>query len=146
METENLRCLSVDGVVVLGDTVVVMRRSHPPHEGDWVLPGGMVERDETASEACEREVEEEIDLEVEAEEFVGLYDDPDRDERGNVSAAYICRRLEADEAAEPRPREEATEVKTVEVDETSSLTLGFDHAEILSDASEILSEPETDPR
>ncbi len=145
MGTDDLRCLSVDGVVVFdGDRVALMKRNHPPHEGDWVLPGGMVERDETAREACEREVEEEIDIEVESEKFVGLYDDPDRDERGNVSAAYVCRPLDRD--AEPRPKEEATEVKTVEVEEASSLSLGFDHAEILSDASEIVSETETDPR
>ncbi len=109
-----------------------MERSHEPFEGCWVLPGGMVERDETAREACERETQEEVGVDVSAEELVGLYDDPDRDRRGNVSAAYLCRVVEG----EPRPREEAARVEWHPIDDPPET--GFDHGEMLDDAAELV--------
>ncbi|MDY6779255.1 MAG: NUDIX domain-containing protein, partial [Halobacteria archaeon] len=104
----------------------------PPYEGSWVFPGGMVESDETARQACVREVHEEVGMSVEATEFVGLYDDPGRDERGNVSAAYVC---EPDEGEEPEPRDEALEVDVFEPEDVPEI--GFDHGEILEDAVEL---------
>lgn len=134
MDPENLRALATDGIVLLDDEVVLIERNHPPHEGRWVLPGGMVERDETARRACAREVEEEVGLDVDVGSFVGLYDDPDRDERGNVSAAYLCR--PTDEDAEPEPREEARRVETFALDDLPEL--GFDHGDIVADTVDSL--------
>lgn len=129
MDTSKLRVLATDGVVLTPSGVVLLERNHPPFEGHWVLPGGLVERDETAAKACVREVHEEVGLSVTAEAFVGLYDDPDRDDRGNVSAAYLCR--PTDDAV-PEPREEARRVDTF--DPSSLPPLGFDHAAIVADA------------
>lgn len=101
-----VRALTTDAVIELNGEVLLLERNHPPFEGSWVLPGGLVEQDETAREACVRETKEEVGLDVTVEEFVGLYDDPDRDERGNVSAAYRCTPL-GDQT--PKPREEASQ-------------------------------------
>lgn len=125
----DVRALAADGVVLHDGGVVLLERNHPPHEGSWVLPGGFVEPDETAAEACAREVREEIGLRVRPVQFVGLYDDPARDERRTVSAAYLC--LPRDDA-EPEPREEARSVRTFDPDDLPDL--GFDHARILADA------------
>jgi 8-oxo-dGTP diphosphatase len=125
-----VRALATDAVIVLDGEVVLLERNHPPHEGEWVLPGGLVEPDETAREACVREVAEEVGLDVTIEECVGLYDDPDRDERGNVSAAFRCRPVAADER--PEAREEAARVDTF--DPTALPDVGFDHEWIITDA------------
>lgn len=124
-----VRALTADAVIVLDGEVVLLERNQPPFEGYWVLPGGFVEPDETAREACVREAEEEVGLDVEARDFVGLYDDPDRDERGNVSAAYRCTPV-ADDT--PIAREEARQVNTF--DPTELPDLGFDHERIVTDA------------
>lgn len=123
------RRLAADGVVLRDGDVVLLRRSHPPHEGTWVLPGGYVERGETARAACRREVREEVGVRVEPLRFLGLYDDPDRDPRGTVSAAYLCE--PEDEAALTRG-DEAREVAWR--DSRDPPTLGFDHGAILGDA------------
>lgn len=128
---ENLRALATDGIVFVDGEVVLLERNHPPYEGYWVLPGGMVERDETARAACAREVEEEVGLDVRPVSLVGLYDDPERDDRGNVSVAYLCVPASDDT---PIARDEAARVDTFPADDLPQL--GFDHAEIVADALE----------
>ena len=128
----DLRALATDGVVALGGEVVLLERDHPPEKGRWVLPGGMVERGETARTACAREVHEEVGLDVRPVSFVGLYDAPDRDPRGNVSAAFLCLPAGGAERPEPEPRSEAQKVGTFEPEDQPDL--GFDHGEMIADA------------
>jgi 8-oxo-dGTP diphosphatase len=125
------RPLATDAVVLLDGEVVVLERTTDPYEGHWVLPGGFLERGERARTACAREVREEVGLEVAPVSFVGLYDAPDRDERGTVSAAYLCRPTADDPA--PEPREEARRVRIVDPDALPEM--GFDHADIVADAT-----------
>jgi len=134
MAGETFRALATDGVVFIDRSVVLLERDHPPFEGQWVLPGGMVERHETAAAACRREVREEVDVDVEVGAFVGLYDDPDRDERGNVSAAYLCRPVGD---SMPSAEDEARRFDTF--DPADLPETGFDHATIIADAYELLS-------
>ena len=129
MDLEQLRVLATDGVVVIDGAVVLMQRDHEPYEGQWVLPGGVVERGETARTACEREVAEEVGLEVTATELIGLYDEPGRDPRGNVSAAFLCH---PDGGSDPEPLEEARAVDTFDPGELPAT--GFDHGRIVADA------------
>lgn len=124
-----VRALTTDTVIEFNREVLLLERNHPPFKGSWVLPGGLVERNETAREACVRETKEEVGLDVSVEEFVGLYDDPDRDERGNVSATYRCTLL-GDQT--PVPREEASQVETF--DPGNLPEMGFDHEQIVADA------------
>ena len=124
-----VRALTADAVIELEEGVLLLERNHPPFEGHWVLPGGLVEQDETTREACVRETKEEVGLDVTVEDFVGLYDDPNRDERGNVSAAYRCTPT-GDET--PQPREEARQVETF--DPADLPETGFDHERIVTEA------------
>lgn len=124
-----VRALAADAVIDLEGEVVLLERDHPPFAGEWVLPGGLVEPDETARQACTREAAEEVGLEVAVDAFVGLYDDPDRDERGNVSAAYLCSPV-TDEP--PVARDEARRVATFAPADLPAM--GFDHRRIVADA------------
>lgn len=124
-----VRALATDAVIVMDEEVVLLERNHPPFEGYWVLPGGLVEQGETAREACVREVNEEVGLDVIVDRFVGLYDAPDRDERGNVSAAYRCSPVSGES---PTPQDEARRVRTFAP--TDLPETGFDHAHIIADA------------
>jgi 8-oxo-dGTP diphosphatase len=113
--------------------VLLIRRGHAPFQGQWALPGGYVEPDETSKAAALRELAEEtqVTLTWASPRLVGVYDDPGRDPRGRVvSIAYALRfggtlpRVAAgDDAAEAQwvPLEQAT-------------GLAFDHDLILRDA------------
>ncbi len=50
--------------------LLLVRRAHQPAKGRWGLPGGFVDRFETAEQAIAREVLEETDLRVTASEFL----------------------------------------------------------------------------
>lgn len=70
----------VPGVGLLIETeagLVLIRRKNPPHQGEWTLPSGFVEINETAEEAAMREAEEETGLKVKIVELVAVNSFPE---------------------------------------------------------------------
>lgn len=53
--------------------VILLRRGFEPGRGLWAQPGGFLEVDETPSEGAARETLEEIGLDIEIGDVVGLY-------------------------------------------------------------------------
>ena len=86
--------VTVDAVVfaVRDDAleVLLIQRKHDPYEGQWALPGGFVDMDETLETAAARELEEETGLAGICLEQVHTFGDPGRDPRGrSISTAYV---------------------------------------------------------
>jgi 8-oxo-dGTP diphosphatase len=63
--------IEIDGGIVL------IQRGNPPHQGEWTIPGGFIEADESAEEAAIREAEEETGLRVEIVEMMGVNSFPE---------------------------------------------------------------------
>lgn len=59
--------VSSGGVVIFGNTVLLLKK----YNGDWVLPKGRVEKDETLTTAALREVQEETGVKAEIIEYIG---------------------------------------------------------------------------
>jgi ADP-ribose pyrophosphatase YjhB (NUDIX family) len=68
--------VGVGAVIVdaAGERVVLVRRAAPPLQGEWSLPGGVVELGETLRAATEREAREETGLIVTAGEVLEVFD------------------------------------------------------------------------
>lgn len=64
-------------VIEIDGGVVLIRRNHPPHKGEWALPSGFIELDESAEEAAIREAEEETGLRVEIIELAAVNSFPE---------------------------------------------------------------------
>ena len=66
-----------------------MRRANPPLEGEWSIPGGLVETGETTKEAVIREVQEETGLEIKPVELVEVFERILRDQQSRVEYHYV---------------------------------------------------------
>ena len=132
LRAELHRCigLTVDGVIIYNNGVVLIKRKHEPFKDFYALPGGFVEYGETVEEALKREMKEETGLNVRILKLVGVYSEPSRDPRGHtVSVAFLCIG-----EGELKAGDDAKEVHVVPIDEAERLPLAFDHARILRDA------------
>jgi 8-oxo-dGTP diphosphatase len=81
--------VGVGAVVVRDSQVLMVRRAHPPNEGQWSVPGGTVELGETLARAAAREVREECDIQVEAGEVLSTFDLILRDEENRIRYHYV---------------------------------------------------------
>jgi 8-oxo-dGTP diphosphatase len=88
-----MRPTTVDIVIIRGKQVLLVKRKFEPFKGRWVVPGGFVEDSETVEEAARREALEETGVKVKLVKLVGVYSDPKRDPRGNISVAFIAKPL-----------------------------------------------------
>ena len=66
--------VGVGAVIIEDNRVLLARRAEPPLQGQWSLPGGVVELGETLRAATEREALEETGLVVEAGEVLEVLD------------------------------------------------------------------------
>jgi 8-oxo-dGTP diphosphatase len=127
--------LTVDCVVFGMDAedlkVMLIQRDLPPFEGQWALPGGFVQVDETLDEAARRELEEETGLQKVFLEQLYTFGAIDRDPRERVvSVAYYALVKLQDHRV--RAATDARQAAWFPVHEVPSLA--FDHAVILGQA------------
>jgi mutator protein MutT len=81
--------VGVGAVIVDEGKVVLIRRTHEPLQGQWSLPGGMVEIGETLEAALMREMAEETGLTVKVGPVIEVFDRITRDERSRVRYHYV---------------------------------------------------------
>src|SRR5580692_8340548 len=66
--------VGVGGVVIDNGRALLIRRAGPPLEGQWSIPGGMLELGETLTQGVARELAEETGLEVNVLELIEVFE------------------------------------------------------------------------
>ena len=102
--------VGVGGAVVRGRSVLFVRRASSYGRGNWQIPGGFVDRNETLDEAVVREVREETGVLAGVQGVLGV-----RTRWDDTNSTYVIFLLRP-EAGEPSPGDE--------VDRAEYLTLG----------------------
>lgn len=115
--------------------VLLIKRHNPPFQGEWAIPGGFVEVDESLEQAASRELYEETGLKGIPLVQLHTFGQPGRDPRMRVvSVAYVA--LAHYTQISPQAGDDAAEAEWHPIDDLPSLA--FDHADILSCALEQL--------
>jgi 8-oxo-dGTP diphosphatase len=81
--------IGVGGIIFKHNKVLLIKRAHPPSEGKWSVPGGLVEIGETLRAAIIREVEEEVGLKVRPENMVDVIERIIPDSSGKIIYHYV---------------------------------------------------------
>ncbi|MGE5215544.1 MAG: NUDIX domain-containing protein [Chloroflexota bacterium] len=92
--------IGVGGAVVRDGHLLLVRRASRHGRGNWQLPGGFIEPDETIEQAVVREVQEEAGVSAEVEAVLGLRSRYDP-ETGN--GIYVVLLLKPLNGEEPKP-------------------------------------------
>ncbi|HXZ28062.1 MAG TPA: NUDIX hydrolase [Terriglobales bacterium] len=124
--------VGVGAVIVDGGRVVVVRRATAPLQGEWSIPGGMLELGETVREAAVREAREETGLVVEPGEVLGVFDRILPDSEGKIRYHYVlidllCRRV----GGELRAGGDAAEARWLTAEELQSFPVAEPAAGLL---------------
>jgi len=72
-----------------GGQVLLVRRGRPPRQGQWGLPGGLIDLGERLRDGVRREVAEECGIEIEVGGIVATFEPIQRDEEGRVEYHFV---------------------------------------------------------
>ena len=113
--------------------VLLISRGREPYKGQWALPGGFVDKDESLEKAAARELEEETGLKNILLTQMHTFGDPGRDPRGHtVSVVYVGYLTGT---AESKAGDDAAAAEWFNIEKLPRLA--FDHADILKMAISI---------
>ncbi len=81
--------MGVGGVVIRDERALLIRRGSAPLEGEWSIPGGMLELGETILEGVQRELLEETAIEVRVLDLIEVFERVTRDEAGKLKYHFV---------------------------------------------------------
>ncbi len=116
------------------DYVLLTRRAD---NGQWCLPGGMVDPGESVIEACEREMLEETGIRIQVVRLVGVYSNPDQliiYPDGNKAFVIVLSFEVRQTGGKLGKSAETSEARFSSVDQAVQMNLFHNHAEHLRDA------------
>lgn len=124
--------IGVGAIIIDRDQVLLVKRGHPPLQGEWSIPGGVLEVGELLRDAAIREAGEETGLTVETADLLGVFDRVLRDEAGRVCYHYVlvdflCHRV----SGEAQAAGDADEVRWFSEEQAAQLPLAKDTMEVI---------------
>lgn len=116
--------------------VLLIQRKKWPFEGQWALPGGFCDENESMYDCARRELMEETSVADVHLEYFNVYSEPNRDPRGWILSHAFFALVHERYLADRKAQDDAADVRLFPVDEALAMELAFDHGRILRDALE----------
>ncbi len=132
--------LGVGAVIIDDKQVLLVRRANPPLQGEWSIPGGLVETGETTRDAIIREVLEETGLRIEVAALVEVFERILRDSQSRVQYHYVlldyrCRVL----SGQAQAGSDVSEVRWATLDELELLSVAPETCAVIRKAFDVAS-------
>ena len=109
--------LGVGGAVVREGRLLLVRRASRRGRGNWQIPGGFVEQDETIEAAVVREVAEESGVVAEVEGVLGIRNRYDPDNGNSVYVILSLRPVSGEPTPDAREVDRAGYFSLAEIDQ-----------------------------
>ncbi|HLL61307.1 MAG TPA: NUDIX hydrolase [Candidatus Nitrosocosmicus sp.] len=122
----NNRGLTIDAIIIQDNKIVLIKRGLKPAKGQWALPGGHVEWDETVEDTVIKEVKEETGLDITSMNLFNVYSKPDRDPKQKITIVYAVKTSGVLHAGD-----DADSCKWFDINDLPDLP--FDHGKIIED-------------
>jgi 8-oxo-dGTP diphosphatase len=124
--------IGVGAVIIRNNQVVLVKRGQAPLQGEWSIPGGLLEVGETLRQGAEREALEETGLAAKATELLGVFerlvaDDDKRTRYHYILIDFLCEVA----AGELNAAGDAADARWFSPEELSSLPLPGDTAAVI---------------
>ena len=113
--------IGVGGAVVRDGRLLLVRRASRHGRGNWQLPGGFIEPDETIEQAVVREVFEEAGVTAEVEAVLGLRSRYDPESGNGIYVILLLRPISGEPAADNHEVDQASYFSLAEIRELSPL-------------------------
>ncbi|HKS67248.1 MAG TPA: NUDIX hydrolase [Candidatus Acidoferrales bacterium] len=116
--------VGVGGVVISNGRALLIKRGHPPLQGEWSIPGGTLEVGETLLQGVERELAEETGIRVRVVTLIEVFERVFRDDGGKakyhfVILDYLCESI----GGEARAGSDVTDVAWASEDDLDPFSL-----------------------
>jgi mutator protein MutT len=122
--------LGVSGIVFNNQKqILLIQRNQPPAMGCWSIPGGKLEAGESLAEACQREIKEETELDVEVKNIVAVVER--RIEGFHYVIIDYLALLVDEETSQPIAQSDVSEARWVSLEQLNDYDLVEGLAEII---------------
>lgn len=118
------------GVVIEEDgKILLVKRKYEPYKGDWCLPAGFMEYDESPEQCAIREIKEELNVDVELDGLFGVYSGKDDPRTHAVLVMYWAKII----GGELKPGDDAEEIEYFAKSEVPSNIAFLAHRQIIEE-------------
>jgi 8-oxo-dGTP diphosphatase len=133
--------VGVGGVVISQGLALLVRRANPPLQGEWSIPGGMLEVGETLVEGVRRELEEETGIEARVHGVIEVFERISFDAAGKAAYHYVVLDYYCEVVrGEARPGSDVTEVAWIPEKDLEKYSLTPSAAQVIRKAFQIARE------
>lgn len=133
-----LPIVGIGGVIVSHGRALLVKRGKPPLEGQWSIPGGLLEIGETLMEGVRREMREETGMDVRPLDLIDVFERIELDGGGKaryhyVVLDYLCEAT----GGEARAGDDVTHVAWASAEELQQYSLSSTATRVILKAFEI---------
>jgi 8-oxo-dGTP diphosphatase len=118
------------GVVIEKEgKILLVKRKYQPYKGDWSLPAGFMEYDESPEQCAVREIKEELNLDIKLDGLFGVYSGKDDPRTHAILVMYWAKVI----GGEMKPGDDAEEIKFFSKDEVPQTIAFLAHRQIIKE-------------